>query len=159
MSKISNELREHGNYSGLIDGADKWLLAAADRIDNEMIELPKDANDEHFHKGDIVYGKNGTRWTVKGLGYHDWQPTDTNEYIPEVTIDVYRMDADACFVGLNNRPVEEYSHRHPDSLKRIASEMKVMNRDTFRQGFMIASHDTVAEWVDRINKLADKYEQ
>ena len=180
MSKISDELREINDKLYMlatdyqyVDGADIrfvkicnrlvdgifFLKKIIGRIDNEMIELPKDANDEYFHKGDIVYDKNGMEWTVKGISYNDWQPTDTNEYIPEVTIDVYRMDEDACFVGINNCSVKEYSHKRPDGLKSIANEMNLMNADHFNQGFMIVSHDKVAEWANRILKFANDDKQ
>lgn len=45
MSKISDELREHGNgYFEQCNGDCEWLYDIADRIDNEMVELPKDAD-------------------------------------------------------------------------------------------------------------------
>ena len=59
MSKISDELRDYCKkvlcYTHYYDKF--WYLA--DRIDSEMVELPKDADGETIHVGDTLdgYGK------------------------------------------------------------------------------------------------------
>lgn len=67
---ISLNIREWcGIHCG--DFVDKYdcreLRAIADRIDREMVELPKDADGELIHIGDVVYGNAGVAWTVASL--------------------------------------------------------------------------------------------
>ena len=60
MSKISDELRERGNgYYEQRNGDCEWFNAIADRIDAEMVELPKDADGVPIHVGDAVYLDDG----------------------------------------------------------------------------------------------------
>lgn len=70
MNIISLNIREwcgiHSN--GIVDKDDcDELRAIADRIDREMVELPKDADGEPIHIGDVVYGNAGVAWTVVSL--------------------------------------------------------------------------------------------
>lgn len=70
MNIISLSIREwcgiHSN--GIVDKDDcDELRVIADRIDHEMVELPKDAEGEPIHIDDVVYSKLGAAWTVIGL--------------------------------------------------------------------------------------------
>lgn len=71
MTKISDFIRNFcARYDGIpLDNIGyNELRTIADRIDSEIVELPKDANGEIIHVGDIVrksmYGK---EMTVKEL--------------------------------------------------------------------------------------------
>ena len=76
MSKISDEIR---NWCEFEDGTEcggfvtkasfNKLLALVDRIDGEMVELPKDAYDEYIHIGDVMeWCDSGETLTVEGIG-------------------------------------------------------------------------------------------
>ena len=67
MSKISDELREWINGNTIIHVTE--LRAIADRIDAETVELPKDADDEYIHIGDVMeWCASGETLTVEGIG-------------------------------------------------------------------------------------------
>jgi len=61
MAKISDEIRDWCDYcGGIIDSDDKAeLRALVDRIDAEMVELPRDADGAPIRAGDTLdgYGK------------------------------------------------------------------------------------------------------
>lgn len=70
MAKIGDEIRDFVKRSY----ADEYmvpmeLLAIADRIDAEMVELPKDADGEYIHIGDVMeWCDSGETLTVEGIG-------------------------------------------------------------------------------------------
>ena len=58
MTKISDELRKWCDESDVDGGACDELRVLADRIDAEMVELPKDADGAPIHVGDTVWDYN-----------------------------------------------------------------------------------------------------
>lgn len=69
MNIISINIREWcGSHCGIVDKDDcDKLRELADRIDREMVELPKDADGEPIRINDVVYGNSGIALTVVGL--------------------------------------------------------------------------------------------
>lgn len=70
MSKISDELRAAANML-FLSGSNGYnvLIGLADRIDSEMVELPKDAYGEYIHIGDVMeWCDSGETLTVEGIG-------------------------------------------------------------------------------------------
>lgn len=70
MSKISDELRAAANML-FLSGSNGYnvLIGLADRIDSEMVELPKDAYGEYIHIGDVMeWCGSGETLTVEGIG-------------------------------------------------------------------------------------------
>lgn len=70
MSKISDELRAAANML-FLSGSNGYnvLIGLADRIDAEMVELPKDADGEYIHIGDVMeWCDSGETLTVEGIG-------------------------------------------------------------------------------------------
>ena len=69
MAKISDEMRE---WCDKIDPKREgfWnLRELADRIDAEMVELPKSADGEYIHIGDVMeWCDSGETLTVEGIG-------------------------------------------------------------------------------------------
>lgn len=60
MARISDEIRNDFVCGGGVDGVSyRKLLSIADRIDRELVELPKDAHGEYIRVGDTLdgYGK------------------------------------------------------------------------------------------------------
>lgn len=70
MAKISDEIREFVRRSYADEYMDpKELLALADRADRELVELPKDADGEYIHIGDVMeWCDSGETLTVEGIG-------------------------------------------------------------------------------------------
>jgi hypothetical protein len=70
MAKISDEIREflrRARADGLMDLSE--LDAIADRIDAEMVELPRDRDGEYIHIGDVMeWCDSGETLTVEGIG-------------------------------------------------------------------------------------------
>lgn len=64
---ISPDIREWCDESDVDGNACDELRELADRIDREMMELPKDADGETIRIGDVVYGNPCIAWTVVGL--------------------------------------------------------------------------------------------
>lgn len=59
MTRISDEIRKVADEYDVTP-----LYALADRIDAEMVELPRDANNELIHLGDKTYDLNGDEQTA-----------------------------------------------------------------------------------------------
>lgn len=102
---ISDEIRE------LIDDEDLYprqiagLRRIADRIDSEMVELPRDANDEPILPGDTVWGCiSGMEMTV-----HELRLADR-----------WAILTDAGFID----KASSVTHVKPDSWERIADELE-----------------------------------
>lgn len=70
MEMISDEIREFVCRSYEDEYMDpKELLAIADRVDRELVELPKDADGEYIHIGDVMeWCDSGETLTVEGIG-------------------------------------------------------------------------------------------
>lgn len=133
--KISDELRKWcDDYSGREMRTINDLYAIADRIDSEMVELPKDADGVPIRVGDLVYLDDGRRVCVTGIDFKD-----------------------ACVV-INCWDGSKHVAYHPDGITRkfldswkfIAAEMVDAAR---------SADDTcekLADLADRIRKLAEK---
>lgn len=67
MNIISRNLREWCDEVDVDGDSSGEPRAIADRIDREMVELPKDADGVPIHIGDVVYGSPGIACTVVGL--------------------------------------------------------------------------------------------
>lgn len=75
MSKISDELRRQANCIRSLNSKTHTykdpckIERLADRIDAEMVELPKDADGEYIHIGDVMeWCDSGETLTVEGIG-------------------------------------------------------------------------------------------
>ena len=75
VSSISDEIRTWCGGVGTV----KDLRALADRIDAEMVELPKDADGVPIHVGDTVWGCiSGMQMAVRQLRLTDRWTISTN---------------------------------------------------------------------------------
>jgi len=143
MSKISDELRKWCDLcGGIIDSSDKAELhALADRIDAEMLELPRDRDGVPIHVGDTVCLEDGRKAKVTRIG-----------------IGVYEDGIYTLVFGYNFsvRP-EHVSHERPDSWERIADEIERYANDSRSEDEidgMTAS--TLVDFTERIRKLAER---
>ena len=137
--KISDELRE------LIDDEDLYprqiagLRRIADRIDAEMVELPRDANDEPILPGDTVWGCiSGMQMAVHELRLTDrWAISTDTGFIPKASA---------------------VTHTRPDSLERIADELDEQAGSLTKDGYTW-QEDAIHDFADRIRKLAAKEDE
>ena len=143
--KISDELRNWCNFycDAIYKGDFKELRAIADRIDKEMVKLPKYADGEPIHVGDTAYLKDGRE--VKVIRFI---------FEPETLTIVCSLDGNPDVVRL---PFELWRKR-PDSFERIADELEGLSVDS-----MVGDTDLLSscalDLAKRIRKLAAKEEQ
>lgn len=148
MSKISDELREHGNgYFEQRNGDCEWLYDIADRIDNEMVELPKDADGREVPLDTKeLYDANGKRvpiasFTFKCGIYGRWSYWKAFSPAAKGKDGMFFVD------GLYLTP--------PDSWERIADEMDKFVDDTPGiDTFYASTASRLRDFADRIRKLA-----
>ena len=137
MSSISDEIRkwcdfyyERPTYKGDFEK----LRDLADRIDAEMVELPRDANDEPILPGDTVYLEDGRMALVTEISIkRDWIAIDCRDGSKHVTYDPSGI-----------------THVRPDSWERIAHDL-----DDWTAVLADCDVDAAHEFADRIRKLAD----
>lgn len=138
---ISDKIREWCDEAD-VDGNACWVLRElADRIDREMVELPKDADGVPIRVGDTVYLESGSKADVKSIEF----TKDENSVIFTVR-------------GKGFLP-SHLSHERPDSLERIADEL-----DEWRVAAAVdcrikaMDEDIVHDLAERIRKLAKEDE-
>ena len=138
--KISDEIRSWcETYCGCKIGLGvcdelRWL---ADRIDREMVRLPKDADGVPIHVGDTVYGcRSGMKMTISEL----------------------RMTMDKWFISTSRGYLTDTTITHviPDSWEHIADELDEMvdSADSADD-----SCERLAYLAERIRKLAEKEDE
>ncbi len=138
---ISDELREWADvHCG--EECVEYLGVLADRIDREMVELPRDRDGVPIHVGDTVYLDNGSKADVESIEFNQ----DENSVVFIVR-------------GRGFFPTN-LTHKRPDSLGRIADEL-----DEWRVAascdcrIKAIDEDTVHDFADRIRKLAERGER
>lgn len=139
MSKISDELRKEAKrirnsrvstYRSPIE-----YERLADRIDHEMVELPKDANDVPISVGDTLYNS-GKKYVVTCM-FTDYCDHRFAFYANDDESTAYNP--------------ESFTHECPDSLETIADELDEWcdgaDADT-------STFDVPRDLAERIRKLA-----
>lgn len=98
--KVSYELRRVADEYDVLP-----LYGLSDRVDNEMVELPKDADGVPIHVGDTVWGCiSGTQMVIHELRLTDrWTISTDTGFIPKASA---------------------VTHARPDSFERIADELE-----------------------------------
>ena len=131
MTDISDEVRKVADEYDVFP-----LYTLADRIDRELVELPKDADGVPIHVGDIVYGcRSGMKMTISGLRMtaNGWSISTSRGYLTDA----------------------EVTHTRPDSWKRIADELEGLSVDSMVSDTNLLS-SCALDLADRIRKLAKK---
>lgn len=127
MISISEELR------GITDTDDcDELRYLADRIDAEMVELPKDRDGAPIHVGDTVYGcRSGMKMTISEL----------------------RMTTNGWFISTSSGYLTDakVTHTRPDRWECIANELEAWCDDEDVYGDVC---EKPRDLVERIRKLA-----
>lgn len=141
MSKISDELRAAANML-FLSGSNGYnvLMDLADRIDAEMVELPKDADGVPIHVGDTVYMSNGRKVHVSRVN---------------IARDHTSIDSGPCGNGPLFFAIEptRFTHTAPDSWERIADELDEQAGSLTKDGYTW-QEDAIHDFADRIRKLA-----
>lgn len=143
MAKISDEIREWcdiraSNEVAFIDKYDcDKLRALADRIDNEMVELPRDMDGLPIHAGDTVYLEDGRKADVSCV--HIARNS--------TSIDFETCDDGRIFFSIESK---HFAHERPDSWERIADDIEES------KGTVLISENTLDGWAYRIRRLAEK---
>lgn len=114
--RISDEIRELAGEAGIYSNACGKLRELADRIDNEMIELPKDADGEPIRVGDTVcYCNSCLPMKVLSLSFDgQWHLTTNKAYIHGMSL---------------------VTHERPDSFERISDELKTCGETKRNAGY------------------------
>ena len=115
MSGIGDEIREFVRRSYEDEHMDpRKLIALADRVDTEMVELPKDRDGKPIHIGDTVYahgfpdGNGGATCEVCSIEFNEGRESSIE--ITTSGIVTYRTPS-------------SLTHELPDSFERIADEL------------------------------------
>ena len=140
---ISDELREHGNgYFEQRNGDCEWLYDIADRIDAEMVELPRDRDGVPINVGDVVYLDDGRKTHVSYIRIARGH----------TSIDAHPCGASSLFFAIEPT---RFTHTSPDSFESIADEMDKFVDDTPGiDTFYASTASRLRDFADRIRKLA-----
>lgn len=130
--KISDELRRVADEYDVPP-----LYGLSDRVDNEMVELPKDADGAPIHVGDTVWGCiSGMQMAVHELRLTDrWTISTDTGFIPKASA---------------------VTHVRHDSFERIADELDEMVDAADSADDRC---EKLADLADRIRKLAKKEDE
>jgi hypothetical protein len=145
--KISDEIRDWCNCKDLgihdVLCRNAVLRALADRIDSEMMELPKDKDGMPIHVGDKVWmaDKGALELTVRSITLHA---------CGEVNVDA---SCEGCHAHVGP---DDLTHECPDSFERIADELDEM---VDAADSADDNCEKLADLADRIRKLAAKDER
>ena len=150
MSRISDDMRCRADkcdanyrdgYSIDYQTVAEWLRDFADRIDAEMVELPKDKSGEPVHPGDALYSDDGDRTVVGEMRYTG--PVDD-------------FDGWSVYSESDMLLTEWFTHDPDDSLERIAQDMENRASSPLIQcGAMFSAEsvkDDLLEFAERIRK-------
>lgn len=140
MAKISDEIRDDFVRGDGVDAASYYkLLSIADRIDAEMMELPRDRDGVPIHVGDTV-------WINSGQIVH-------------VTRIAFQQDKTTLVCWTGNQYMDrlpgEVTRERPDSWERIACELEGLSVDSSDNHY-VSTH--CSKLADRIRKLAEEGE-
>ncbi len=136
MGKISDQLREWTRRARADEHMSlRELDAIADRIDAEMVELPRDIDGVPINLGDTVYLEGGRKAEVRRiiLGQE------------KTSIDLWMCDKGSFFFSVAQRNI---THTVPDSWEHIARDL-----EDWAEGNISGSAQSFA---GRIRKLAAK---
>lgn len=138
--KTSDEIREWCNFPQAYSIPCDELRELADRIDREMVELPRDADGEPIHVGDTVFFPSSClQMKVLSLSFDgQWHLTTNRAHIHDTSL---------------------IAHNIHDSWQYIADELEAAvkwcdQNGGYGTGISSVRESTLREWAERIRKLA-----
>lgn len=148
MTRISDEgsnlrglARRWSKNKSIKPGVYNCLMTIADRIDTEMVKLPKDRDGAPIHVGDTVYGEDGMSYKVVSISFGRWPGGVT-------------VNAVNGFSKWRDLIPGKMTHISPDSWKRIADELEEWSEDNRINGDGEV-FDRARQFSERIRKLAE----
>lgn len=143
MGKISDEIRMFVKRSYADEHMDpKELLALAERIDSELVELPRDRDGVPIHVGETLYLPSGVKVDVTRIFIGQGEPNiECVEFLKTKF--------------LFSRQAKDFTHTTPDSWESIADELEDWSEDNRVNGNREV-FDRAADLADRIRRLAAK---
>lgn len=145
MSDISRELRKVADEC-LIGVANTRVSDLADRIDAEMVELPRGKDGSPIHVGDTVYDEDGGAWHVEGISIGRWSKLARKNL-------VQAKDDSGKWRDLLPK---QLTHERPDSWERIADELEEWCNSVDVDGDACGEPRELAR---RIRRLASREEE
>lgn len=140
---ISDEIRSFVKRSYADEHMDpRELLAIADRVDRELVELPRDRDGATIHVGDTAYDENGMACEVVSFSFGRWSEGMT----------VHAIDGSSKWRDLMPGRL---AHTAPDSFERIADELDEQAGSLTKDGYTW-QEDAIHDFADRIRKLVKK---
>lgn len=128
MTPISDEIRKMANSDSVHSRTTRAAMRdLADRIDTEMVELPRDRDGVPIHVGDTVYGcRSGMKMTISELRMtaNGWSISTSSGYLTDA----------------------EVTHKRPDSWEDIADELDEI----------VDSADAADDNCEKLADLADQ---
>lgn len=139
MGKISEELVEWCNSVDVDGDTCDTPRVLAERIDRELVELPRDRDGVPIHVGDTVYMDDGRKAEVTHIDL------------------MWGTSCIACFASGKDHDCfpSGISHTRPDSWERIAAELEGLSVDS-SDNYYVSTH--CSKLADRIRKLAKEGE-
>lgn len=135
--KISDELKRISDSEIVCGRAWLALRELADRIDAEMVELPKDSDGVPIHVGDTVYLDSGRKATVNRIEFSHGEQ-------------IIHFSVCGKLFSLSPEKLYHVSPDSPDSLEVIADDIEAS------KGVASINDSTLIEWACRIRRLAEK---
>ena len=119
LRTAADDIDEHNAADRDVIFTSEWFRDLADRIDDEMVELPKDCEGKPIHPGDIEYHTNGDICEIYTI-----EISSGGAYVTAMvaggTDHADVVDLEPC----------KLTHTMPDSLERIASDIADFGIDT-----------------------------
>lgn len=137
--KISDEIRNWCEFEdatecgGFVTKASfNKILALADRIDSEMVELPRDKDGVPIHVGDTVYGcRSGMKMTISELRMtaNGWSISTSRGYLTDAEVTHTRPDSwehiaydIETVVTIDDEDDERFRHELADRIRNLAKK-------------------------------------
>ena len=144
MSKISDEIRGFVKRSYADEYMDpRELLALADRMDRELVELPRDRDGVPIHVGDTVYLDDGRKAEVTRIQLSECE---------------HSIGFTVCGDFFTLWP-DDFTHARPDSWEHIANELEVWCDDVDVDGDACEKPRDLVERIRRLAEMEDKHER
>lgn len=144
-SNLRDLARRWSKNKSIKPGVYNCLMTIADRIDAEMMELPRGKDGKPIRVGETVCSEDGRAWHVEGVVIGRWTEY-TNSNVVYATGDSGQWrNLMPCLL----------THERPDSFERIADELDEM---VDGPGPADDVCEKLADLADRIRRLAEREE-
>ena len=134
LRTAADDIDEHNAADRDVIFTSEWFRDLADRIDDEMVELPKDCEGKPIHPGDIEYHTNGDICEIYTIEISSGGAFVT-AMVGGGTDHADVVDLDPC----------KLTHTMPDSLERIVDDIETFGNEA-------DINDATVEFLCKIQK-------